>query len=239
MNAVVQAGGSNGPLAAGGLFNPAAVQTSAYTALPGDYVPVDVSGGAVTITLPTAPVDGTVVAVRMVKQGTAAAAVTISAGSGDVFDIAISGGTSKSLIGLYQAMIFQYRAPLAVWYVLDAPGQLGAASYVNAAPAAKVVALTDGATIATNAALGNDFRVTLGGNRTISNPTNPVDGQQILYQFTQDATGSRTLTFGSAFDFGTSGAPTLTTTAAKVDLLRFVYNATATKWFYLGSQLGM
>ena len=119
---------------------------------------------------------------------------------------------------------------------------LGAAALAGAtytgwtAPA--VVALSDGATIATNAALGNDFRVTLAGNRTISNPTNPVDGQRIIYQFTQDATGSRTLTFGTAFGFGTAGAPTLTTTAAKTDLLRFVYNATASKWLFESASLG-
>lgn len=120
---------------------------------------------------------------------------------------------------------------------------LGAAALAGAtfagwtAPA--VVALSDGASIATNAALGNDFRVTLGGNRTMSAPSNPVDGQVVRYQLTQDGTGSRTVTWNSAFDFGTSGAPTLTTTAAKTDIVRFVYNATASKWFYDGSQLGM
>ena len=41
------------------------------------------------------------------------------------------------------------------------------------------VTLTDAATIATDASLGNLFRVTLGGNRTLGNPTNPVDGQKV------------------------------------------------------------
>ena len=109
------------------------------------------------------------------------------------------------------------------------------------ASAPAVVALTDGASIAVNAALGNDFRVTLGGNRTIAAPSNPVDGQVIRFQLTQDATGSRTITWTSTaggFDFGTPGAPTLTTTAAKTDMVRFAYNATIGKWLYDGSNLG-
>ena len=39
-------------------------------------------------------------------------------------------------------------------------------------------------------------------------------------------------------DFGTAGAPTLSTAATKVDILGFVYNAALTKWCYLGVGLG-
>jgi hypothetical protein len=101
-----------------------------------------------------------------------------------------------------------------------------------------VVALTDGATISIDADDGNDFRVTIAGNRTMANPTNPADGQMIEFQITQDATGSRIITWSSAYDFGAAGAPTLTTTAAKTDLVGFKYNATAAKWFCTGSALG-
>ena len=38
-----------------------------------------------------------------------------------------------------------------------------------------VVNLTDATTIAVDASLGNDFRVTLGGNRTVGTPANPAD----------------------------------------------------------------
>lgn len=65
-----------------------------------------------------------------------------------------------------------------------------------------------------NAALGNDFRVTLAGNRTLANPSNPANGQVIKVHVTQDATGSRTLAYYTNYDWGTGGAPTLTTTAA-------------------------
>lgn len=57
-------------------------------------------------------------------------------------------------------------------------------------------ALTDGATIAVNALLSNNFTVTIAGNRTLSNPTNLVAGQILNFQITQDATGGRTLAFG-------------------------------------------
>ena len=61
-------------------------------------------------------------------------------------------------------------------------------------------ALTDGATIAVNAALSNNFTVTIAGNRTLSNPTNLVAGQILNFQITQDATGNRTLAFGANYN---------------------------------------
>lgn len=102
-----------------------------------------------------------------------------------------------------------------------------------------VVSLTFGATISVNAALGNDFRLTLTASTgTIANPANPVDGQRIDFQVAQDGTGSRTVAWGTAYDFGASGAPTLSTAASKVDIIGFVYNAALSKWIYLGSVLG-
>lgn len=93
------------------------------------------------------------------------------------------------------------------------------------------VALTDATTIAIDASLGNTFRVTLGGNRTLGNPTNPVDNQRIIIEVSQDATGSRTLAYGTSYAFGSDlTSPVLTTFASKTDMLGFVYNATAAKW---------
>lgn len=94
------------------------------------------------------------------------------------------------------------------------------------------VTLTDATTIATDASLGTHFRVTLGGNRTLGNPTNPTDGQRCIWELIQDATGSRTITLGSNFALGTSiAAVTLTTTASKRDFLGAIYNSTAGKWY--------
>ena len=63
-----------------------------------------------------------------------------------------------------------------------------------------VVGLTDAATIAVDASAGNDFRVTIAGNRTMGNPSNPTDGQKITFQVTQGSGGSFTLAWGSAFE---------------------------------------
>lgn len=102
---------------------------------------------------------------------------------------------------------------------------------MGAAFVSKVVSLTDAATIATDASLGNIFMVTLGGNRTLGAPTNPIQGQKITYKIRQDGTGSRTLAFDSVFRFGLDIlAPTLSTGANKVDYIGFIYNSTDTKW---------
>jgi hypothetical protein len=97
------------------------------------------------------------------------------------------------------------------------------------------VTLTDAATINTDCSTGSRFRVTLAGNRTLANPTNANDGQQIVWEFIQDATGSRTITLGTKFALGTDiTAITLTTTANKRDFMTAVYNSTADKFYIQG-----
>lgn len=91
------------------------------------------------------------------------------------------------------------------------------------------VTLVDGATVTINAALGNNFELTLGGNRTLANPTNLTKGMVINLVLRQDATGSRTVTWGTTWDFGLAGAPVLSTGANKVDFVSAYYNATAGK----------
>ena len=96
----------------------------------------------------------------------------------------------------------------------------------------QIKGLSDGASIAVNCDNTDIVKVTLGGNRTMLNPSGtPVDGQKLIFEITQDATGSRTLTWGTNYAFSTDlPAPTLTTTAAATDVLGFMYSATASKW---------
>jgi hypothetical protein len=89
----------------------------------------------------------------------------------------------------------------------------------TAAQRGEITALTDGATITPDFADSNNFSVTLGGNRTLANPTNLTAGQSGCIWITQDGTGSRTLAYGSYWDFTGGTAPTLTTTASAVDCL--------------------
>lgn len=83
------------------------------------------------------------------------------------------------------------------------------------------VALTDGASIPLDLGAGFDFTVTLGGNRFLNSPTNPKTGQRGRIRVVQDATGSRTLTFGSNYEFAGGTAPTLTATANAQDVLYY------------------
>jgi hypothetical protein len=105
-----------------------------------------------------------------------------------------------------------------------------------AAPA--TVALADAETIEVDASVGNDFTVTPAGNRTLGNPSGGSQGQLIRVHVTQDAAGSRTLAYGTAYSWGAAGAPVLTTATGKTDVLEFVYNAAAGKWFGLRAVKG-
>lgn len=87
--------------------------------------------------------------------------------------------------------------------------------------AAAVVALTDAATIALDLATGLNFSVTLGGNRTLGNPSNAKVGQSGEIQITQDGTGTRTLSFGTSYKFAANADKVLTTTAGHVDFLYY------------------
>lgn len=89
------------------------------------------------------------------------------------------------------------------------------------------VTLTDAATVAIDATASNNFQLTLGGDRTIANPTGMVKGQVVNIVLKQDATGNRLATWGSKWDFGLAGVPVLSTGANKIDFVSAYYNGTA------------
>jgi len=95
-------------------------------------------------------------------------------------------------------------------------------SAANVWSAASLTTLTDGATITPDFSAGINFTVTLGGNRTLAAPTNTKVGQSGVIFIKQDGTGSRTLTFNSAYKFASGVAPTLTTDASATDVLYYV-----------------
>ena len=96
-------------------------------------------------------------------------------------------------------------------------------------------ALTDASSIATDASLSNVFTVTLGGNRTLANPTNLVSGFTYIWIITQDGTGSRTLAYGTTFAWPNSSAPILQTGVNAVDIISAVYDGTHLQAAYLGT----
>lgn len=93
-------------------------------------------------------------------------------------------------------------------------------------------ALTDGATINWDAGLGNIGTVTLGGNRAMANPTN-LSVRSFILIVTQDGTGSRTLTWGSAFKWGGGAVPVLSTVAGAKDVFSFFCDGTNLYGSYL------
>jgi hypothetical protein len=89
-----------------------------------------------------------------------------------------------------------------------------------------IYTLTDAATITPDFINGNVQAVTLGDNRIIANPTSIKAGATYIIILVQDATGSRTITWGTKYKFSGGTAPTLTTTASKADVITLVAYST-------------
>jgi hypothetical protein len=89
------------------------------------------------------------------------------------------------------------------------------------------VTLTDSATIAVDMSTFINAAVTLGGNRTLGNPTNAKPGQTGRIRLVQDGTGGRTLGYGSSWKFEGGIPPITSTSAGAVDFLDFEVVSTA------------
>jgi hypothetical protein len=81
------------------------------------------------------------------------------------------------------------------------------------------VTLTDAATITVDMDTFINAVVTLAGNRALGNPTNEKVGQTGYIRIVQDGTGSRTLSYGTDWEFAGGTAPVLSTAASSQDLL--------------------
>ena len=67
-----------------------------------------------------------------------------------------------------------------------------------------------------------NYELTLAGNCTIANPSSMTAGTTGSLFIVQDGTGSRTVAWGSQWDFAAGTAPTMTTTAAAVDRVDYI-----------------
>lgn len=83
-------------------------------------------------------------------------------------------------------------------------------------------------TITLDMATANNFSLTLNANstNTLANPSNLTAGQSGCIYISQDATGSRTLAYGSQWDWEEGTAPTLTTTASATDVIVYTVRTT-------------
>lgn len=111
-----------------------------------------------------------------------------------------------------------------------AGASLSAANTWTAGQRGAVTALAAGATVTPDFAASNNFSLTANQNFTLANPTNLVAGQSGIIAITQDATGSRVISWGSYFKAAGGTKPVLTTTASAVDYISY-YVESATRVF--------
>jgi len=168
---------------------------------------------------------GTITAALTGTASSATALATARTIQGVSFD-----GTANITVATAGSGISVTGTAIANTGVLSVNGNAGAITNIAATNAVQsftvaqrgtITALTDGATITPDFAAANNFSVTLGGSRTLANPTNLTAGQSGTIVITQDGTGSRTLAYGGYFKFAGGTAPTLTTTAAAVDVIAY------------------
>jgi hypothetical protein len=99
--------------------------------------------------------------------------------------------------------------------------------------------LTGAASVAVDAAVANDFTLTLTSSAwTLANPANGVAWQIIRFHITQGSGGGFALAYGNSYAFGASGQPALSTVAGKVDVLAFQFDPDLAAWCYIGAALG-
>jgi len=77
--------------------------------------------------------------------------------------------------------------------------------------------LTYAASMAPDFAAKKTTQVTMTGNGAMAVPTGYIDGNFYAIEIIQDGTGSQTLSWDAAYDFGIDGVPVLSTGAGKVD----------------------
>ena len=122
------------------------------------------------------------------------------------------------------------KVPLSMLATAPLPatgGSIGGAAYTP-----EVAVAFSATTMAVNCALSNQFRTTFTANVTVA-PTlsNPGDGQTLRWFITQDATGSRTMTWPTAFKWAGGVAGVLSTAANSVDMLTATYRASTGFWY--------
>jgi hypothetical protein len=216
--------GPTGPQGATGPTGPQGIQgPTGPTGSQGDLGPTGPTGAASTVAGPTGPTGSTGNIGPTGPTGTAGPTVYPSAGM--AVSTGTAWGTSKTtpagdVVGTTDTQT-----------VTNKTVENG--TFTNGYTE-ETVASNTGTAFTINLASGSVQYLTLTGNVTYTFPT-PVAGRSFILIQRQDATGGRTVTWPSTVDWPGAVAPTLTSTAQRVD--KFVFTAIdGSNW--LGSVAG-
>lgn len=136
------------------------------------------------------------------------------------------GATIVNNSGISAAAFIGAGIATAAQYWANTAGKVITSDVLNQSGA--YTTLTDAASIVWDMSTGINFAVTLGGNRTLANPSAVVVGRSGILKVVQDGTGTRTLSYGANYVFDSDVAPVISTTASKENYL-FWHAVTATR----------
>ena len=176
---------------------------------------------ASNITFAAAPASGDTIELRGIQSG--GTVITAADGSISTAKLATQAVTSNIIADdtIVNADI-NSSAAIAASKLGSGVGKIATVATWTAAQRGEVTALTSAATVTIDMADSNHFSCTMAHNITFANPSNITAGQTGSIFLTQDATGSRTGSWGTYWDWVGGTAPTLTTTAAAVDRIDYV-----------------
>ena len=166
-----------------------------------------------------------------------AGTVALTASTTNYVEVTAAGVVSKNTVGFTSGrypMCTVLTGGSTITTVTDKRGlisvgigvQLGVANQYTKNNSVVPSALTSGATVSVDASLSNNFKLVLATNATLANPTNLTDGMILNFRIKQDATGSRTLAYGTKYKWPAAAAPTLSTAPNAVDLMSCYYDST-------------
>lgn len=217
-------------------------RTTGYTAAVSDFPVCDASGGAFTVTLPTAPADKS--RISAIKMDSSANAVTLEVGGSDRFQVT-GGATTLALSAQFVSVHLQYNASSGIWYVLngkpvylgnvdntsDATKWAATKTLTNTEIESRVLSHASSATPSVNIDLYDEVELlTLATDITSMSSGlsgTPFNGQKIMWKF--KSTVSQTIAWGASFE--SSGVATLlaATQANKVHHVLTKYDSSVSK----------
>jgi hypothetical protein len=192
----------------------ASVQTASFNATVGNYYPIDTTSGSVTVTLPNAPANNSMVGMKQVIRG-GTNTVTYNTQGSDVINRA-SGPTTGTITLSGQASLLQYTSATKIWTVIsdDLPyGSLQSAANVftgvnnfNGSSINTPVTITPSAGAGTLVTASAYSQVTISAALTLNFDATGTVGQKVRLDINNTDTALHAVTLGT-HGSGTATAP--------------------------------